>query len=217
MSRHYLLLLSITFIVITALIFLHNSYFVKYCDAIFLHYMLMTFDSSRLKLADFLVFIHSKLSFSVAESAKHAVSTQQCIRTLWGVQGSKHVFHCISTGREKTDISIKENMSQIMTLQEARVHQICPLPVWAAEPSRGGWMDPGPPHVRSRSYCSVERERARECATPSADPHAHPPLSTTSFSQSSQTQRVWVVWTQLVDRPWALPNKQSLGCVLMVE
>lgn len=49
-------------------------------------------------------------------------------------------------------------------------------------------MDPGPPHVRSRSYCSVERERERESATPSADPHAHPPLSTTSFSQSSQTQ-----------------------------
>lgn len=94
-----------------------------------------------------------------------------------------------------------------MVLKKARLHKICPLPVRAAEPSRGGWMDPGLPHGRGRSYCSVER--GRESATPSTDPHAHPPPAPPAPAGGPRRrQRVWAVWTQLVDRPWALTNKR---------
>lgn len=48
-------------------------------------------------------------------------------------------------------------------------------------------MGPGPPHVKSRSYCSVEREK-KAIGTPSDDPHPHLPPTTTSSTQSSQTQ-----------------------------
>lgn len=108
---------------------------------------------------------------------------------------------------ERENTSVKENMSQMMVIKKARLHKICPLTVQAAEPSRGGWMDPGLPHGRGRSYCSVER--GRESATPSTDPHAHPPPAPPAPAGGPRhRQRVWVVWTQLVDRPWALTNKR---------
>lgn len=64
-----------------------------------------------------------------------------------------------------------------------------PLPVWAAELSGGGWMGPGPPHVKSRSYCSVERESFWSTLSwPTPSPPPHIATTTTSSSQSFQTQ-----------------------------
>lgn len=96
--------------------------------------------------------------------------------------------------REKTDISISEKLSAIVTFKAASLpytkSALPRLPVRAAELSGGGWMGPEPPHVRSRSYCSVETERERAFGTPSADPQPRPPpsITTASSSQSSQTQ-----------------------------
>lgn len=55
-----------------------------------------------------------------------------------------------------------------------------------------------------------KREGGRESATPSTDPHA-PPTPPAPVSGPRHRQWVWVVWTQLVDRPWALTNKQFFG------
>lgn len=81
--------------------------------------------------------------------------------------------------RKKTDISVneKKKKSQIMSLeQKAYTRSVyLLLPAWAAELSGGGWMSPGPPHVKRRSYCSVEREGDGAFGAPSADPHPQPP------------------------------------------
>lgn len=93
----------------------------------------------------------------------------------------------ISTGREKTEM--KKCHSLWLFKKQAYTKSIHrPLLLWAAELPRGGWMGPGPPHVKSRSYCSMETERERErvCYT-LRWPTIHPLLST-SFSQSFQTQ-----------------------------
>lgn len=108
------------------------------------------------------------------------------------------------TGKGKTDVSTIRKLSR--RPPGVQIHRLC-RPERAVELSGGGWMDGwsrGPPHVKSRSYCSVARDR--DGVAPPTPPGWPSPLP---HHFSPAAERVWDIWTQLVDRPPS-PDKQTL-------
>ena len=129
----------------------------------------------------------------------------------------------IKMKKKKSDYDLKAVSLQIWSVQ-------------AAELSRGGWMDPGPPHVKSRSYCSVEWG-SFWCTLSWPTPPPPPSLQPFQPELGDTGRGCGFVWTQLdgqaagSDKDWMehhrtsrwflrSPNKTKkpfIGCVFIAE